>query len=200
MNVDYKIMLHNHNTKLNPDAAGIYYIRADDMYYIGMTTRSFKQRWQEHSNDLRNNTHANYKLQSAYASGITLVCAVLIPLKDKELIEKTERILIDYYKDRVSLLNLEGVTMTRKEEILDTSTHEIGNTAISALQCDISGIDTSEIHTQNGLYLYDRICEMRNNGKVKSEIIKALWGVSAGGSAKYKAASKLYDAILTLDK
>jgi hypothetical protein len=193
-------MLHNHNTKLNPDAAGIYYLRADNTYYIGMTTRSFKQRWQEHSNDLRNNTHANYKLQSAYASGLDIACGVLIVLQSKELIEKTERILIDYYKDRVSLLNLEGVTMPRKEEIIDTPEREIGNTTISALQSDISGTDISEIGTQNGLYLYDRICEMRNNGKVKSEIIKALWGVSAGGSAKYKAASKLYDAIVTLDK
>lgn len=47
---------------------GIYKITniKNGKFYIGSTTRSFKDRFNDHARDLKNNKHKNYYLQSAY--------------------------------------------------------------------------------------------------------------------------------------
>jgi hypothetical protein len=92
------------------DRRGIYYIRDETTYYIGKTTRSFAIRFSEHLTALRENKHANYKLQAAYDTGATLICGVLCALEDTRKIEILEEVVIEWCIGYVPLFNLEGVT------------------------------------------------------------------------------------------
>lgn len=190
-------MIHTHNMTLNSTDSGVYYLRAGTAYYIGMTRRSFAQRWKEHITDLQNNTHANYKLQQAYASGMPIACGVLITLRDFSLIERVEIALIKYYLGKVDLLNLEHVTISHVPEI----DHE-PEIIISASQSGISSnftISHASDHEKSRhirAYFKAEIVKLRNQKYTKAEVIKQLWNVSAGASKKYKAYSRLYDRIM----
>ena len=189
--------MYNHSIPIQASRSGVYYLRAGTAYYIGMTRRSFAQRWKEHLTDLQNNAHANYKLQQAYASGIPIACGVLLTLRDFKLIERAEIALIKYYLGKVELLNLEHVTISRTPEIA----HEPEIT-MSALQSGISSTEVishttdQDISVRIKAYFKPEIVKLRNENYTKAQVIKHLWGVSAGASKKYKAYSRLYDRIM----
>lgn len=107
---------------MNEHACGVYYIRDDNAVYIGKTTRSFAIRWKEHITDLAAQEHSNWKLQQSYNDGNELVCGVLVELQTPELIEKAEMILIDYYKDKIDMFNIEGVDQWKYTKRIDYDT------------------------------------------------------------------------------
>jgi len=200
-------MLHTYNQTIQNDRSGIYYLRVGDSYYIGRTGRSFKERWNEHADDLVNNTHSNYKLQQAYASGLDIACGVLLYLETPRIIERAEEILIQYYKNRVNLLNLEGVTQNKYGEIkgetesVEGETENNTNIGISPLQRYSGMNDTVYNGQKSAISIVNEIVKRKKQGEYKSITIRDLFGISPGKSARYKRASAIYDkVVLVLDK
>lgn len=105
-------MLNTHNTPFIAAQKGIYYLRNidTDWFYIGMTTRSFRIRWNEHYTMLKDKKHYNTKLQRDFDYGNTFAVGVLLILHRSATIERAEKLLIDYYKNKVNLYNAIGVT------------------------------------------------------------------------------------------
>lgn len=76
--------------------AGIYYLRIitsslKEVYYVGQTSRSFRQRWSEHLRDLRTGQHT--RLQTFYDQGCVIIAGIIVSLhtKDRKRLEEVEK-------------------------------------------------------------------------------------------------------------
>jgi len=92
--------------------SGIYMIqnKANKKFYIGQTTKSFEERWDEHQNDLNADRHHNPHLQNAWKK-YGEAAFEFHPLwklpPDPKLLNTYEKIMIgDFYNDRSRCYNL----------------------------------------------------------------------------------------------
>src|SRR5690349_14710919 len=97
-------------TAINLSARGIYAIvnQITNVWYIGMTTTSFRSRWLHHVEDLRQGTHHNKGLQRDYNTYGTraFVFRVIEQLEDTQLIPVRERYYIAAYSNLYPLFNV----------------------------------------------------------------------------------------------
>lgn len=98
----------------NMNLKGIYaiYCKANNTYYIGMTQRSFLQRWHYHLTDLLNHQHGNKRLQHDFLKfGINAFSfSILEILNDDRLIEIREKQYIHYYAAKYKVYNIRDNT------------------------------------------------------------------------------------------
>jgi group I intron endonuclease len=98
------------STAINLSARGIYAIvnTITNVWYIGMTTTSFRSRWLHHVEDLKQSTHHNKGLQRDFNMYGTraFVFRVIEQIDDTQLIPVRERYYISAYSNHYLLFNI----------------------------------------------------------------------------------------------
>lgn len=207
-------MIWQHNIAANTDQKGIYYLRntSTGKIYIGCTTRSFKARWTEHINDLRDNTHHNSTMQADYNTGAIFATGVLCVLTTPEYIEYAERCIITYYAAKTDLYNVLGVaipfdyyTNTVYKGAKSADSQPIKN-SINAPQSvnRVFPINHMEQKTQINASdsVINHLLHISQNWNVatdgiyhKVNILRKTFGLTPNRGKQYAAASKLFDAL-----
>lgn len=98
------------STAINLSARGIYAIvnTITNVWYIGMTTKSFRSRWLHHVEDLKQGTHHNKGLQRDFNmyGARAFVLRIIEQIDDTQLIPVRERQYIAHYSNRYLLFNI----------------------------------------------------------------------------------------------
>ncbi len=107
----------NENTFVMGKVSGIYVItnRNNNRFYIGESL-DIKNRWDQHTNELKNNIHSNSEMQSDYNkySGIGFDFKIILPhfgrngLNTKAELIILESAFIEYYSRHYKLYNIEN--------------------------------------------------------------------------------------------
>lgn len=98
------------STAINLSARGIYAIvnTITNVWYIGMTTKSFRSRWLHHVEDLKQGTHHNKGLQRDFNmyGPRAFVFRIIEQIDDIHLIPVRERHYIEAYSSHYLLFNV----------------------------------------------------------------------------------------------
>ena len=114
--------LHNCNQKNYILSKGIYklYFKESNNFYIGSTTKSFKERFRRHTSDLNANRHCNVMLQQAFLKyGMPYI--EILEICDSENCIKREQYYMDILKPVYNIAKKAGNTLgiKMKPELLE---------------------------------------------------------------------------------